>query len=129
MYEGGRGNAAARRYARVAVIGRGLLPARGVVLEVQGRSSGETQRFPLVQARLDGDRYLVSMLGEECNWLRNVREANGIASLRHGRVEHVRLLEVAVEDRASMLKRYLEVAPGARPHMPVAPSAPSVLSR
>ena len=44
MYEGGRGNAAARRYARfwVAVLGRGLLPGRGVVLEVRGRNWGET---------------------------------------------------------------------------------------
>lgn len=126
MYAGGRGNAAARRYARfwVAVIGRGLVPGRGVVLEVQGRDSGETRRFPLVQVRLDGDPYLVSMLGEQCNWVRNVRAANGIASLRHGRVEDVRLVDVPLKDRATILKRYLALAPGARPHIPVNRGAP-----
>src|SRR5450755_2383610 len=84
MYEGGRANAVARRYARfwVAVLGRGLLPGRGAVLEVPGRNSGQPRRFPLVEARIDRDRYLVSMLGEECNWVRNVRAVDGVVKLR-----------------------------------------------
>jgi hypothetical protein len=125
MYAGGRANAAARRYARfwVAVLGRGLLPGRGVVLEVRGRNSGETRCFPLIEARIDGGRYLVSMLGDNCNWVRNVRAAGGIAKLRHGAIEPVSLVEVPVRQRARVIKRYLEVAPGARPHIPVVPSA------
>jgi len=121
MYKGGRANVVARRYARfwVAVLGRGLLLPRGVVLEVPGRNSGELRRFPLVVARIDHERYLVSMLGEDCNWVRNVRAAGGVAKLRHGRVESVQLVEVPVEERARVIKRYVEQAPGARPHIPV----------
>lgn len=125
MYEGGQANPAARRYARfwVAVLGRGLLTWPGVVLDVRGRQSGATRSFPLLEARLDGHRYLVSMLGEDCNWVRNVRAADGIADLRHGRVERVRLLDVPVNERARVIKRYLAVAPGARPHIPLDRSA------
>ena len=63
------------------------------------------------------------MLGEQCNWVRNVRAADGVATLRHGRVERVYLSEVPVEQRARVIKRYLELAPGARPHIPVDRSA------
>ena len=31
--------------------------------------------MPLVVATVGGERYLVSMLGEEVNWVRNVRAA------------------------------------------------------
>jgi deazaflavin-dependent oxidoreductase (nitroreductase family) len=121
MYEGGRANAVARRYARfwVAVLGSGLLARRGVVLEVAGRKSGELRRFPLAEVRIDGERYLVSMLGEGCNWVRNVRAAGGLVKLRHGSIESVRLVEVPVDQRAPVIKRYVETVPGARPHIPV----------
>lgn len=121
MYEGGRANAVARCYARfwVAVLGHGLLPGRGVVLEVAGRNSGELRRFPLAEVRIAGERYLVSMLGEECNWVRNVRAAGGLVKLRHGSVESVRLVEVPVDGRPPVIKRYLECVPGARPHIPL----------
>ena len=100
-----------------------MLPWPGTVLDVRGRQSGATRSFPLVEARLGGDRYLVSMLGEDCNWVRNVRAADRIADLRHGRVERVRLVDVPVSARARVIKRYLAVAPGARPHIPVDRSA------
>lgn len=121
MYAGGRANVVARRYARfwVAVLGRGLLPGPGVVLEVPGRNSSKLRRFPLVEARLDHNRYLVSMLGEDCNWVRNVRAADGAVKLRHGRSEAVQLVELPVRERAPVLKRYTKQAPGARPHIPV----------
>ncbi len=40
---------------------------------------------------IDNERYLVSMLGEEANWVKNVRAAEGKASLVHGTREHVLL--------------------------------------
>jgi hypothetical protein len=39
--------------------------------------------------------------------------------LRHGRQELIHLEEIPVADRAPVLRRYLQVAPGARPHIPV----------
>lgn len=96
-----------------------LSPARAVTLEVTGRRSGRTITFPLVLAEVDGERYLVSMLGERANWVHNVRAAGGRAVLVRGTREAVLLREVEPARRAPILRRYLELAPGARPHVPV----------
>jgi deazaflavin-dependent oxidoreductase (nitroreductase family) len=126
MYAGGRGNAAARRFARfwAAVFGAGLAPRRWVTLEVPGRRTGRTARFPLGMADWRGDWYLVPMLGRNSSWVRNVRAAGGRVTLRHGRARDCRLVEVPAAERAPILKRYLEKVPGARPHMPVDRNAP-----
>lgn len=126
MYAGGRGDATARRFARVwaAVLGTGLFPRRWVTLEVAGRRTGRPTRFPLGMADWQGEWYLVSMLGDDCNWVRNVRAAGGRATLRHGRARACRLVEVPVDERAPILKRYLRKVPGARPHLPVDRHAP-----
>jgi deazaflavin-dependent oxidoreductase (nitroreductase family) len=125
MYAAGRGDAVARRFARVwaRVFGWGLFPARWVTLEVVGRTSGRITRFPLGMARADGQWYLVSMLGE-CNWVRNVRAAGGRATLRRRRARACRLVEVPAAERAMILKRYLDQVPGGRPHLPVDRHAP-----
>ena len=94
------------------------------MLEVLGRRSGRTIKFPVVIAEVGAERYLVSMLGAEANWVLNLRAAGGRAVLRHGRRESVRLDEVPPGERAPILRRYLEVAPGARPHFPIGRSAP-----
>lgn len=125
MYAGGRGGAAARRWTRfwAVVQGWGVLPRRWVTLEVAGASSGLARRFPLGMAEVGGRWYLVSMLGE-CAWVRNVRAAHGRAVLvRRGR-HQVRLVEVPADERAPMLARYVQVAPGGRPHIPVQPGEP-----
>jgi deazaflavin-dependent oxidoreductase (nitroreductase family) len=126
MYAGGRGNATARRFARVwaVVLGAGLQPKRWVTLEVPGRRSGRLTRFPLGMADWQGNWYLVSMLGEDCNWVRNVRAAGGRVTIRHGRARACQLVEVPVAERAPILKRYLQKVPGARPHLPVDRTAP-----
>ena len=120
MYVGGRGNATARRYARFCnlVLRLGLLPRRWVTLEVRGRRTGTVTRFPLGMADVEGQWYIVSMLGA-CNWVRNVRVAGGLATLRRRRARAVRLVEVQVEERAPVIRRYVERVPGGRPHIPV----------
>jgi hypothetical protein len=70
-------------------------------------------------ADYDGGQYLVSRLGEDCNWVRNVRAAEGIVSIRHGRRRHCRLVEIPVPDRAPIIKRYLAEVPFGRLHIPV----------
>ena len=126
MYAGGHGNATARRFARVwaAVFGAGLTSRRWVTLEVAGRRTGRPTRFPLGMVDWQGAWYLVPMLGEDCNWVRNVRAAGGRATIRHGHARACRLVEVSVGERAPILKRYLRKVPGARPHIPVDPDAP-----
>jgi deazaflavin-dependent oxidoreductase (nitroreductase family) len=126
LYRGGRPNTFARAQNRLSALAfsAGVLPRRAGALEVRGRLSGETVSFPVVIADLDGERYLVSMLGRRTNWVRNLEAAGGMAVLRHGRRERVRLVEVDSGDRAPILRRYLAVAPGARPHIPVDRHAP-----
>jgi deazaflavin-dependent oxidoreductase (nitroreductase family) len=97
----------------------GIWPKRLATLEVTGRRTGRRIRLPVVIADYDGERYLVAMLGGGAAWVSNVRAAGGRAVLRHGRHEAVRLEEVASGDRAPILRRYLDVAPGARAHFPV----------
>ncbi|MGF1472295.1 MAG: hypothetical protein ACFB50_11215 [Rubrobacteraceae bacterium] len=126
FYRGGRPNLVARILNRggAAAFALGIAPNYLVTLEVPGRKSGRIISFPLVMAVVGNERYLVSMLGEEVNWVRNAKAAGGDATLRHGRRENVRLDEVAPEHRAAILKAYLQRAPGARPHLPVDKDAP-----
>ena len=121
MYRGGRPNRLARIMNRISalVFARGVARDYLVTLEVTGRRSGRRISLPLVMAVMDGQRYLVSMLGEKAAWVQNVRAENGKAILEHGRGEEVRLEEIPIEQRAPVLKAYLQRAPGARPHVPI----------
>lgn len=109
--------------ARLAAAGLG--PRWLVMVEVTGRRSGKTISFPAVIADYDNGRYLVSMLGEDTNWVRNVRASGGHAVLRHGDREPVLLREVDIDQRAPILRCYLQRAPGARAHIPVDRRAPA----
>lgn len=126
LYRGRRAHRLARLanrvQARLAAIGLG--PARVVVLQVPGWKTGKVASFPLVVADYDGGYYLVSMLGEGAVWVRNVRSAGGRAVLRHGTPRAVHLTEVETAARGPILRRYLDCAPGARPHIAVNPQDP-----
>lgn len=126
MYRGGRPNwwAKWQNWLSATVFALGVVPNHAVTLEVVGRKSGKTISFPLVMALVDGERYLVSMLGADANWVRNLEATGGRATLRHGQREEVLLTEVAPALRAPILKSYLQRAPGARPHIPVSKDAP-----
>jgi hypothetical protein len=126
MYRGGHPNRLAKILNRGGAIlhALGIFPDYFVTLDVVGRKSGKIVSFPLAMTVMNGERYLVSMLGEDTNWVRNVRAAGGKAKLRHGISEQVRLEEVEVGQRAPILKAYLQIAPGARPHIPISKDAP-----
>jgi hypothetical protein len=126
MYRGGRPNIFARILNRgwAIIHSLGIFPDRLVTLEVVGRKSGKIVSFPLAMTVMNGERYLVSMLGEETNWVRNVRAESGTARLIHGISEQVLLEEVDIRQRAPILKAYLQLAPGARPHIPISKDAP-----
>lgn len=124
LYRGGGPNRLANG-AWAAVCSTGLImPSRFMTLEVRGRRSGRRIALPVVVADHAGGRYLVAMLGEDTNWVRNVRAAGGRAVLRHCRRDAVHLDEVDIDARAPILRRYLAIAPGARPHLPVDRRAP-----
>ena len=126
FYAGGHPNRVARILDRgtAALSARGVGPDHLLTLEMPGRRSGRIVRLPLVVAVVDGERYLVSMLGKDTNWVRNVRAAGGEVVLCHRRREEVRLEEVAPDRRAPVLKAYLKRAPNARAHVPIDEDAP-----
>jgi F420H(2)-dependent quinone reductase len=126
LYRGGRPNWVATIVNRLwaAVHALGVAPNYLVTLEVQGRRSGRRISLPLVMVVIEGERYLVSMLGAEAEWVQNVKAAGGNVTLRHGRREEVHLEEVAADRRAPVLRDYLKRAPGARPHLPIDKDAP-----
>lgn len=126
FYAGGRPNRVARILDRgtAALSARGVGPDYLVTLEVPGRQSGRIVRLPLVVAVIDGERYLVSMLGEHTNWVRNVKAAGGDVALVYGRREEVHLEEVAPDRRAPVLKAYLQRATNASAHLPIDKDAP-----
>lgn len=99
--------------------GLGLPPRIQAALEVRGRTSGQIRSNPVVIATVDGKRYLVSILGAQSDWVRNVEAAKGEAVIRQGRRRRVHLELVPAEERASVLREYVRIAPGGRKHFPV----------
>jgi deazaflavin-dependent oxidoreductase (nitroreductase family) len=126
LYRGRRPNwiAGMLNRAWAAIYSSGILPDYLVTMEVTGRKSGRTVSLPVVVAVIKGQRYVVSMLGEDVQWVHNVRATGGRAVFRRGGREEVHLEEIPAEQRASILKAYLQRAPGARPHVPVNKDAP-----
>ena len=121
LYRGRRPNWIARILNRVTatVASSGVASNYLGTLEVTGRKSGRTVSLPLVIAVVDGQRYLVSMLGDNVQWVQNVRASGGRAVLHSGAREEIQLEEVLADQRAPILRAYLQRAPGARPHVPV----------
>ncbi|MEV4223400.1 nitroreductase family deazaflavin-dependent oxidoreductase [Nonomuraea sp. NPDC049725] len=128
MYRGGRPNAAMRLLNRLDVLlyGTGRLsPRHTAVLKVVGRRTGAVTPVPVAITGYGGAEFLVSMLGPDANWVRNVQAAGGRAALlRGGRETPILLEEVAPEHRAGILRGYVTAAPGARPHLGLTPRSP-----
>jgi deazaflavin-dependent oxidoreductase (nitroreductase family) len=126
MYRGQRPNWIAKLANRLwaTVAATGVTGSYVVTVEVIGRKSGRVIAFPLVMAEVGGERYLVSMLGDNTQWVQNVRAAGGHAVLRSGGREAVQLDELPADQRAPILKAYLQRADGARPHIPIDKDAP-----
>jgi deazaflavin-dependent oxidoreductase (nitroreductase family) len=104
--------------------GLGLPPTFQAALEVRGRTSGRRRSAPVVIATVEGERYLVSMLGPESDWVRNVEAAQGDAVIRQGRRCRVHLVAVPTEQRAPILREYVRIALSGRQHFPVPVGAP-----
>ncbi len=106
--------------------GLGLPPSFQAALEVAGRTSGRRRSNPIVITTVEGKRYLVSMLGSDSDWVKNVDAAHGDAIIRQGRRRHVHLVSVPPDQRAPILKEYVRIATSGRRHFPVPVGAPLV---
>lgn len=126
QYRGGRPGRSARIANRLGatIFAAGIGPNPTATLELRGHESGRTITFPVVVADYRGERYLVAMLGQKANWVRNLRKGDGRAVLVRRQREDVSLVEDHTDKRAAVLRRYLELAPGARPFFPIDRRAP-----
>jgi hypothetical protein len=100
----------------------GLPSYRMAELELTGRKTGKPIKLAVVVTTVGGQRYLVSMLGE-CAWVRNAR-SNPDAVIVKRRRERIRLEELPVAERAPIIREFLRVAPGGRPHIGLGADAP-----
>lgn len=125
-YRGGRPSRSARFSNRMSAIAfaAGIGPRQAATLEVRGRKTGGTISFPVVVADHNGERYLVAMLGQTTNWVRNLRADGHAVLLTRAKREDVSLVEDFSDERPAILRRYLDLAPGARPFFPVDRRAP-----
>jgi hypothetical protein len=125
QFRSGRPNRSARVLSRVLgmAFAAGIGPNQAATIEVRGRKTGRKISFPVVVVPHEADRYLVAMLGDKTNWVRNVR-ADSHAVLLQGRRENVSLVQDFSGNRAAILRRYLELGPGARPFFPIDRRAP-----
>jgi hypothetical protein len=116
------GRAWSRMYAWVT--GLGILPPLLANLQVEDRHSGQLCSLVLAVAEFEGQRYLVSMLGNGSEWVQNVRAAHGRAVIKRGRAHSVTLTEIPPADRPPILKAWAAVATSGRKHLPIPHDAP-----
>ena len=116
------GRAWSHLYAWVG--GLGLLPRMLVTLQTTDSADGHDNSTILVAATLEGQRYLVSMLGEHARWVQNVRASGGVASIKRGASQPVHLVEIPPPQRAPILKAWAQAATSGRKHLPIPHDAP-----
>ena len=102
----------------------GLPPRSWVALEVRDRVSGRPRADAVVVPTVEGERYVVSMFGTLSDWVHNIEAAQGEAVIAHGGSLRVRLVAVAPEERAPILREYVRIASSGRKHFPLPVGAP-----
>ncbi len=81
------------------------------LLSVPGRKSGQLRTTPVSPLTVDGRRYLIAVF-DGAEWVKNAR-ASGWGILARGRKqERVALVELSVEERASVLRELSDKEPG-----------------
>ena len=104
--------------------GLGVLPEIFLTLLVKERHSAQLTAHVLAVVSVEGCQYLVSMLGDESNWVQDVRATNGAAFVKRGITRPVSLVEVPVAQRAPLLRAWCQIATSGRKHLPVPFDAP-----
>src|SRR6201988_5527115 len=90
QFRSGRPNRSARVLSGLLgpALAAGIGPSQAATIEVRGRKTGRKISFPVVVVAYEGERYLVAMLGDGTNWVRNLR-ADNHAVLLQGKRESV----------------------------------------
>jgi hypothetical protein len=98
-----------RAFGRLLVflIRMGVVRGHFFVLEVRGRKTGKIFALPVDPLDLDGQRYLVCPRGES-GWVKNLRAAGELTLVRALRRTRYSVTEIAANERAPILKTYLD---------------------
>jgi deazaflavin-dependent oxidoreductase (nitroreductase family) len=94
----------------VALQRRGLAVGTMHVLTVPGRRSGEPRATPVSPLTVDGHRYIIAGLAG-ADWVKNARAAGWAILARGRKEERVGLVELPVEERASILREFPRKVP------------------
>jgi len=80
------------------------------LISVPGRKSGKMRTTPVSPLPVDGQRYIIGGL-ERADWVKNARAAGWGILARGRKEERVRLVELPVEERASILREFPRKVP------------------
>lgn len=81
----------------------GVRMGPNTLLTVRGRSSGLPRTAPVAVVEVDGRRWVVGTFGD-VHWVRNLRAA-GEAEIRvGGRLQHVRAVELSLDEAAGFFR-------------------------
>jgi deazaflavin-dependent oxidoreductase (nitroreductase family) len=75
------------------------------LISVPGRKSSKMRTTPVSPLTVDGQRYIVGGL-ERADWVKNARAAGWGILARGRKEERVRLVELPVQERASILREF-----------------------
>jgi deazaflavin-dependent oxidoreductase (nitroreductase family) len=92
------------------LVAHGVGPGHMRVLEVRGRRSGRPMATPVDPIEMDGVTYLVAPRGQT-QWVQNARAAGRVALRRGAAAWTYAVTELAVAERAPVLKAYLNAYP------------------
>lgn len=101
----------------------GLAGRHTHLLTVTGRKTGRRYSTPVILIE-DSERWLVSPYGD-VSWVRNARAAGQVEISRAGRSQVMQIEEVAAEQAAPVLKRYLKTVSVVRPFFDVTADSPT----
>ncbi len=94
----------------VALQRRGWVLGTMCLLSVPGRKSGALRTTPVSPLTVGGQRYVVAGM-EEADWVKNARRAGWGVLARGREEERVSLIELPVEERASILREFPREVP------------------
>jgi hypothetical protein len=80
------------------------------LISVPGRKSSLLRTTPVSPLTVDGQRYIAGGL-ERADWVKNARAAGWSILARGRKAERVRLVELPVEERASILRQFPRKVP------------------
>jgi len=101
----------------------GIAPKFQYILSVRGRKSGRIYSTPVYVMDDNSRRLLVSPYGEVA-WVINARAAGKITLEKNNVKSEYKIIELSATQSASILKKYLALAPITQPYFDARPDSP-----